>query len=167
MGTGAGQIVDDGDFTTIAQSSSERPIGRLVQSVAQALADNTQVAVTYAAEDWDTHGFHSTVTNNTRVTPNVPGYYRFYVTTSYEGQTTPVLSDVLLRKNGSIAIAPGDRGPGLTATFLQSCTAQIEMNGTTDYVEHITRQDSAGSDNTVVSFQWTSVMEWEKVRDLA
>lgn len=167
MGLGAGQIADDGDFTTIAESSSQRPIGRLVASGTQALADNTQVAIQYSTEDWDTHGFHSTVTNNSRVTPNVSGYYRVWVTTFFDLQTTPVVSDTNVRKNGSSNLAPASRGVGQTVAFSQDCTVEVEMNGTTDYFEHVARQDSAGADSTNQSSQFSSVMEWAKTRDLA
>lgn len=166
MGTGAGQIVDDADFTIISESSATRPHGRLVASGTQALADNTQVAVQYSTEDWDSHGFHSTVTNNSRVTPNVPGYYRVWVTTFFDPQTTPVVSDTNIRKNGSSNVAPANRGVGQAVAFSQACTAEVEMNGTTDYFEHVCRQDSAGADSTNQSSQFSSVMEWEKVRDL-
>jgi hypothetical protein len=170
MGTGAGQLIEDADWDSIEQSSSERPIGRLVASSSQALADNTQVAVTWASEEIDTHNFHSTSVNTSRVTPTVPGVYEVRGTGFFEAQATPNPtggSDVTIRKNGSTMIPPAWRFvPPATFAFSGMTTVLVEMNGSTDYFELMLRQDSAGADNTNSSVQYTSVLEWKKVRDL-
>ena len=166
MGTGPGQIVDDTDFSGISASGSTKPIGRLVASGTQALADNTDVAITFSVEDFDTHGFHSTSSNTSRVTPTVSGYYRFWGTVYFASQTTPVVSEARLRKNGSSNLAPAWRAVPSTVAFSASFTLQIDMNGTSDYIEMIGKQDSAGANNTNQSFQFSSVLEWERIRDL-
>lgn len=166
MGTGPGQIVYDDDWSAIEESSSQRPVGRLVASGTQALADNTDVAITFPAEEFDSHGFHSTSSNTSRVTPNVPGYYRFWGTVFFDILATPVTSETRFRKNGSSNLAPADRKPGQTIASSLSTTVMVDMNGTTDYIELIGKQDSAGADSTNQSSQFSSVLEWEKVRDL-
>lgn len=166
MGTGPGQIADDEDFSAIEQSSSGRPIGRLVAVGTQALADNTDVAITFSAEDYDTDGFHSTSSNTSRITPNLPGYYKFKGTVYFAPQTTPVVSEARFRKNASSNLAPADRKAGQTVAFSLYTEVTIDFNGTTDYIELIGKQDSAGASATNQSSQFSSVVEWEKVRDL-
>jgi len=73
--------------------------------------------------------------------------------------TTPASRTTYVRKNGTTAIAPGPRDAGGALTSSKECTALVSMNGTTDYVELIGQQDSAGAVNTVVSSQQASVFE--------
>ena len=153
----------------IIRGTLNRPTGRMVASAAQALADNTQVAILFAAEDFDSANFHSTSSNTSRVTPSKAGQYRFTATGFFEAQTaTTVVSDVNIRFNGATNLAPGARVgvPPAGQAFSLSCTVLIEMNGTTDYIELIMRQDSAGADNTNQSIQVSSALEWEYVREL-
>jgi len=166
MGLGAGQIAEDADFTAIDATTDSKPIGRLVASGTQTLNDNVETAITFSAEEIDTHGFHSTVSNTSRVTPNVAGYYRFYGSVFFASLTTPVTAEGRLRKNGTDNIAPAHRGPGYTVASSGPTTAIIAMNGTTDYVELIARQDSAGNSSTNQSIQFSSVLEWEYIRGL-
>lgn len=154
------------DVQEARDASADKPLVRLVQTAAQALADATQVAVTFTSEEIDTHGFHDSGTNTSRITPTVAGYYRFSGTAFFEAQSTPVVSDVNIRKNGATNIAPAGRYLGAGQTFALACTAIVSMNGTTDYVELVARQDSVGADNTNVSLQFSSVFECEYLRPL-
>ena len=143
------------------------PLVRLVATAVQALADNTAVALTFAAEEIDTHGFHSTVTNTSRVTPTVAGYYEVTGTVFFEAQTTPVVSSAWIRKNGTDnKPAAGRDVPGAQAFSLHTGATLISMNGTTDYVELMAQQDSAGADNTNQSIQFSSVLEVKYVSAL-
>lgn len=162
----AGQIVDEDDMAAIEAASTQKNIGRLVASGTQALADNTTVAITFSTEEFDTGGFHSTVTNNSRVTPTVAGYYRFHGAVWFEAQTTPVTSAAFFRMNGSAVLAPADRDTPGAAAQSRATTVLQPFNGSTDYIELCAVQDSAGADNTNQSNQFSSVMEWEYVREL-
>jgi hypothetical protein len=155
----------DDDVSTIVTGLS-KPIGKAVQGTSQTLADNTFTAITLGTEDFDTHNFHSTSSNTSRVTPTVAGYYRFSGTVSFESQTTGVGIDVHFRKNGTTELTPTVRIPGTSTIAAQQVTVLIPCNGSTDYVELMARQDSAGSDNTQVSLPITSVVEWEYSRPL-
>lgn len=166
MGLGAGQIVLDTDLAAIVAGTTDKPIGRLVASGTQALADNTRTSITFTAEEIDTDGFHSTSVNTSRITPTKAGYYRFYGTVFFEAQTTPSISDCNFRKNGTTSLAPAGRAQGYTQAFSLSTTCVQDFNGTTDYIELQALQDSAGADNTNQSVQFSSVVEWEFVRDL-
>lgn len=153
----------------IIRGTLNRPSGRLVASGAQALADNTQVAILFSTEVFDSENFHSTSSNTSRVTPSKPGQYRFSATGFFEAQAaTTIFSDVNFRFNGTTHLAPAERvgvPPALQA-FSLACTVLIEMNGTTDYIELMMRQDSNGADNTNQSVQYSSVLEWEYIREL-
>ncbi len=172
MGTAAGQILEDADLTALKQASSEKPIGRITVSGGQNIAHNSYTALIFNTEDIDTHGQHDLVTNTTRVTPNVPGVYRFHGTLSIGGRTDFSFVEVTVRPNGGTPIAPSTRDrPPLTdaATTLQyGTTALVECDGSTDYVEIVARQVNAASavQITAQSVHLTCSMEWEKIRDL-
>jgi hypothetical protein len=151
----------------IWRASAGKPIGRIVASGTTALADNTQVAVPFSAADViDTHGQHDPTTNNTRVTPNVEGYYRFDGTAFIDGLSTGVSFDASFRLNGSTNLAPGGRQIGSAQVTSVSTTVIQSMNGSTDHVELMARQDSAGADATAQSVQFSSVIQWEFLRPL-
>lgn len=161
-----GDVIYAADINAILNATTQKPIGRAVQSVAQALADATFVAITFTTEEYDTGNFHDNSTNTSRVTPTLAGYYQFVGTVSFEGTSTPVAVDVHIRKNGSSSVPGTTRNLGATTILGQQVTATVAMNGTTDYVELMGRQDSAGADNTQVNLPITSVLEWEYVRPL-
>jgi hypothetical protein len=147
------------------------PLGRIVATGTQSLADNTQTAIAFSdTDDIDTHNFHNPASNNTRVTPTVAGYYRFYGSFWAASMTSPTSIDVNFRKNGSTNLAPGPRrAGGGAASWISSsieCSCLVSMNGTTDYIELVGRQDSSGAVNTAQSLQFSSVIEWEYKRPL-
>jgi hypothetical protein len=170
VGLAAGQIALDTDFTGISQASNAKPAGRLVQTVAQAgFANNTLTPLTFTTEDLDTHNFHNNVTNNSRVTPTVPGWYRVFAAASLVGNTDFTAVEVTIRANGGFSTAPAFRiQPGTTAgTIVIQCSALILCNGTTDYFEGITRtlRSGSGTGSTAISIQFASVLEWTFERD--
>ena len=157
--------VEVGDLVTAEMLglALDPPRGRISASGTQALADATQVAIAFTVEDIDSDGQHDTVTNNSRVTPNVAGTYRFFGTGFMDGLATGVSFDCNLRKNGSTNLAPGARTVGSAQVTGINCTVLVDMNGTTDYIELMLRQDSAGADVTTQSAQFTCVLEWQLV----
>ncbi len=154
------------DILALVQASSGKPLVRLVQAVAQSIADNTVTALTFSTEDLDTHGFHSTSSNTSRITPTVAGYYRLhgvYLTTYPSSLAT---MGAAIGKNGS-AQAPWARGnPNLGGSRTSEVTAILSANGSTDYFELLAYQDSAGSANTAVGGAFSSVFECEFLRPL-
>jgi len=172
----AGDPVESADITGIADYTTSKPLVRLVVNGTQSIPDNTQTAIQFAgADDIDTHGFHDPASNNTRITPTVAGYYDArgtYFTATLSSCTT---MDCNIRKNGSSNLAPAARfggAAGHTVTtsgtpstigtgnaFAASCQALVSMNGSTDYVELIVRQDSAGAINANASSQFSSAFE--------
>lgn len=142
-------------------AGSTFPMVRLTQTVAQSIASATSVALTFTTEDLDPSGFHDPVTNNSRITPTVAGWYRFTGTYFTAAMTTPTQRQIFFRKNGAGAVAPGARDAGAALTASIATTSLIQMNGTTDYVELVVQQSSAGAVNTSVASQQSSVFECE------
>lgn len=143
------------------------PLGRMVQTVAQSIPDATITALSFTTEDFDTHGFHDNATNNTRITPNVAGYYEFTGVYYSQAFTTLANMDAFWRKNAVAAgVASGYRGNsgGIAQSAPASCIQA--MNGSTDYVELCAFQDSAGATNTNVSARFSSYAEWKYLRPL-
>lgn len=159
-------------YWTDVDEAIEPPCGRLVQTVAQTgVANNTSTALTFTTEDLDTHNFHSTSVNTSRVTPTVAGWYMVRGGGSFTGQTDFTGIEIFIRKNGSSGIPPATRLPhqGTTAsTAVIQCSALVECNGTTDYFEACFRlnRSGAGNGSTVISSQFASTLEWIYVRPL-
>lgn len=142
------------------------PIGRLQQATNQNVPDATLTALTWTTEAIDTDGQHDPVTNTSRITPNLAGYYRFDVCYYSEAAATPANMDVSVRKNGTGTIASGNRVVGATIANSVSGWTMLDMNGDTDYVEFLAFQDSAGAELTNVSSRFTSFCTWQYLRPL-
>lgn len=170
----AGEELPAALLEALAATTITKPIGRLIQQPAsQALADNTAVALTFGTGStvYDTaaSAFHSEVTNNTRVTPTIAGYYRFTGVAFFETEATPVVASANFRFNGTTNLAAAWRA-GTASVGLQAFSGltqvTIAMNGSSDYVELMALQDSAGADNTNTSVHFSSTLEWEFIRSL-
>jgi hypothetical protein len=168
----AGEPVFISDIARMLAASSERPICRCLATSTQNIPDATLTPLAFGAEDFDTHGFHDPVTNNSRITPTVAGYYRFAGTYFNGPRTDFVTVDASFRKNGATSMAPADRRTFSTAATqvsqAMSCsaTAIIYCNGTTDYVELMAFQDNAAgvANTTNQSARFSSVFECEFIR---
>jgi hypothetical protein len=168
MSLAAGQIVDEDDLEQVADSSSKKPLVRLVQFTAQSIPNATTTALTFGAssEDIDTNGFHDLVTNNTRVTPTIPGYYRVSVTYAATANTATQLFAVVA-KNGLLIQPLVRQTPAATSAAKSvSASAIVSLNGSTDYVEGMCNQNSGGALLTQTSGSVNSVLEVEFLRPL-
>lgn len=168
MGFGAGQIVLDVDLSGLISKTYQKPVGRLIQQVAQSMPLTTQTGFTFAggSEDIDTHNQHSTAANTSRITPTVPGYYKFRAVAFFASSGAGAMQQVVFRKNGSTSLAPAWRGaPPLAGTWSSGLIEVTQpMNGTTDYMEFTCVMGTALA--TTVSVQFSSTVEWEYIRDL-
>lgn len=128
----AADVDDLGDYTIRA------PLVRLIQQAAQSIPHNTNTAATFGAssEDIDTHGFHDTASNTSRITPTVAGYYLLtgcYVTVAAADYTNIGCS---IFKNGASAGIWDRRGPNVTNVVKTAyCDAILSANGSSDYFE--------------------------------
>lgn len=167
MGLGAGQIALDTDFAAVEAASSEKPVVQIYLAAPQSIPDNTLTALSFGAENLDSHGFHSTTVNPTRVTPTIAGIYRVYASLFLAGRTDYATVKLVTRKNGA-ELAPcaswGNLDNAVTHGF--SYTGLVVMNGTTDYVEICVQQDNTA--NVAVNAEATNpritLMEMEFVR---
>lgn len=118
----------------------------------QSLVTSTATAITFDGEIVDDISGHSTSVNPSRYTPNVPGYYACWgivvlpATGAYDFLAQ-------FRKNGNLVV--GAAPYGSTRTFASGFTAvtaqagaTLSMNGTTDYIELWTNQNSGGPIST-------------------
>jgi len=144
----------------------EIPLGRMVQAVAQSIPDAVITPLTWTTEDFDTHNFHDPVTNNSRVTPNIAGYYEIWGEYYSAAPVTPANLDAFIRKNGAGSIPSGNRGNDGALAQSRGFHCMMTFNGTTDYFEICAFQDSAGATNTNVSARFTSYVEWKYLRPL-
>lgn len=168
MSLAAGQVANESDIQDIKDASSEKPIVKLIQSVAQTITDNAADAAltfTTGSTDIDTHSFHSETTNTARIVPTIAGIYRFSGTMVLAAITTAVTIGAVIAKNGA-AQAPRSRvGPNATAVQRTiSVTTILSMNGTTDYAELLGFQDSSGNVATTVGSSFASTFECEYLR---
>lgn len=173
MSAVAGGLVQSADITAVTALTTARPLVRLIQQSAQSLTTATNTALTFGSgsEDIDTHNFHDPSTNTSRVTPTAAyaGYYRVTGTVWF---ATAVMNDqqyqLFVGKNGAI-IPPGSRARHNSTTTTQrsiSTSSMVSANGTTDYFEIITVQNTGVSLNTQIGGGINSVMEVEFLRPL-
>lgn len=171
-------IVSDGDdidaapINRLAAGSIEKPTGRIRQTVAQTgITNNTITAVTMDTEDWDDGGYHSTVTNTSRVTPTKAGLYLVTGGIAYTGQTDYSGVEAIWRKNGSTTYPPATRHSSLSTTsgtiVVPAAPIQIRCDGVSDYFELCMRaaRSGAGTTSLVVSSFFASALEWQFVKE--
>lgn len=168
MSTFSGAIVEEDDFTTVEQSSSEKPLVKLVPSATTSLGDNSETPVSFGSTEIDTDSFWS-AGSPTRITPTVEGYYRLSGVVMFASRTDYVIIGGAFAKNGSVQIprvriAPGTAGGARTVSLSTILTA----NGSTDYFELMAVQDnSAGATSTTsASGSFSSSFECEFLRPL-
>lgn len=162
----------DNAFWSDVARALDPPMGRLLQTTVQSgIASAAATAATFGAgsEDLDTHGFHDTAVNTSRVTPNVAGWYRVNGGVALAGATDYTSIEVRVRKNGATNLAPATKyssGAG-SLTQVAVASALVSCNGSGDYFELVFQANkTAGTVATVISSQYTTVLEWEYVRPL-
>lgn len=156
----AGDQIEASDITDLEDLTIRKPMVRLTQAAVSSVPNNSGTALSFTTEEFDQYGFHDAVTNNTRITPTIAGWYRFhgtYFSSTFGGAG---LMACYMRKNGS-TIPPGNRMQVGTSPVSPSvnCSALIEMNGSSDYVELVALQASGASLNTAISAYIASSFE--------
>ena len=112
---------------------------------AQTISNNTQTAITWSNEYFDTDAFHSTVTNTSRFTipSGKDGKYLFTATARFVANSTGIRSWTYY-KNGSSAMQPGcmnAMSSGGSATVAVYATSLVAG----DYIELFCFQTSGGN----------------------
>lgn len=167
----SGDPIAASDISGITAYTTAKPLVRITANATQSIANNSQTALQFASEDIDTHGFHDNVTNNSRITPSVAGYYRFKATYFTGGRVDYTTIDVCIAKNGT-SFAPAERKSFSTAATQVSnalsvqAEAILSANGSTDYFEALAFQQNAAAvaQLTNQSQRFTCIFEAEFIR---
>ena len=166
-----------GDFVTSASYNAlgnsglafalNVPIATLYQNTIQSLGTSANTAITLDGESLDTYGGHSTSTNNSRYTAQVPGYYMVFGVITFAYNSGGGWRVCTIAKNGSVTSVPGGFGiyqaTGTTnALSFAHSVAIVQMNGTGDYVEIYADQNSGVAINTAVAatIQQSAMTVW-------
>jgi hypothetical protein len=108
----------------------------------QTAATNTQVKILFANERFDTNNNFASST----FTPTVAGYYNFSAAVCWTLATNNVAIYVSLVKNGTVVATVSTTST--SGTYPGASVSQvIYMNGSTDYVEVYSQQNSGSSTN--------------------
>lgn len=142
-----------------------KPIVRLIQASAQNIIENTLVALQWQGtiDDVDTHNFHNPASNNSRITPNVAGYYSVNFTFYPALASTYTMMGAAVGKNGGPIHGRVRQafvtGGASTAKGIQCSVSNIFMNGTTDYFEGLGEQASGSTRTTLIAGSTTSCID--------
>lgn len=121
------------------------PACRVRRTSDQSVPDNTNTAITFDAERWDTDSMHSTVTQTSRITINTAGLYMVTgeVAFASAGSATRLLS---VRLNGSTEIV---RTQGVFNLAAHLTVATVYKFAAADYIEMIAYQATGGPVNVL------------------
>lgn len=152
----------------LADYTANKPMVRLVQASSQSLTSGAETAITFGTGStvWDTNNFHSETSNNSRVIPNIAGYYTVRGTTYFSADSDYTILQVQPRVNGSNYATAQRLVKASTATSdivqaLGFIASSVLVNGTTDYIEMMAAQTNAGgsAEATFVNSTSASVLE--------
>lgn len=125
-----------------------------VQSIPTGLV--TPTVVNFNAELFDVSGWHDTVTNIGRYTPQVPGYYRFSWNVKASGAPAAATAwKTVLRKNAA-DYADGVVGyqTGAAEAVSSGGSASAQANGTTDFFEVAILHNEGVARNIAAQANW-------------
>lgn len=116
---------------------------RVFNSAAISIANNTDTALTFDSERWDTDAMHSTSANTGRLTVVTAGKYLVFGTLQYANSA---LGDraVIIRLNGATVIARQRTPATITKNHDFMVAAHYDL-AVGDYVELMASQDSGGA----------------------
>jgi hypothetical protein len=107
----------------------------ILENSSVSLTNNVTTSIPYPSEILDPLNWHDNSTNNTRITPNIAGYYlvTIVINNVSVGLTRALTA---LFKNGAVTTIPiAFDGPGTIDDFTAS--GYVTANGTTDYFEQV------------------------------
>ncbi len=151
LAVGANDTILTADSSTAtglkwAAASAPAFVGvRVFNTTNQSIATGTFTAITMNSETYDTDGFHSTVTNTSRITipSGKAGYYLFIANQAFAANATSWRAIVLRKNNSEFVSSYTDYAGGTTGT-VQTISNIINL-AEGDYVELFSRQNSGGN----------------------
>ena len=123
------------------------PSCRANRTTTQSIADITWTAVSFtAADSWDTDSFHSTVSNQSRLTvpSGLGGKYLIVASVPWANHTNG-WRDLSIRANGSTGLTTARVGTGVANPYPISTITTIEQLAAGTYVEVIVWQNSGAA----------------------
>lgn len=133
-------------LAAMADSSGNPPRSFAYQTTGTYLTNTVAREVALQAEEGDAWDMHSSGAN-TRITPTVAGRYTFSGQVGFATNSASGGRYAGIRLNGSTL-----RGYNMTAAvnlnMSVQASAELDMNGTTDYVELVAYQNSGADMNT-------------------
>lgn len=148
MSVAGGQIITAADMNRALRGGPERPFCVVRNTVVTSVTNNSvATALPWDTETRDTHGWHDNVTNNSRITPNIPGWVEVKSIIHFAGNATGRRSAVLKLNAGTAyygEIKAATSASGVSAINVR----EFEVNGSTDYLQTFAFQDSGGALNT-------------------
>ena len=138
-----GQTFYSGDRNQLFQESARTSTCRVYHSIIQSILDNTATALAFDSTVFDTDGMHDTITNNSRITIQSPGYYLIGANIVFAVSSVG-FRDLRIRLNGSINIANTKVVPPSTAATQMNINTLFKLNQG-DYLEVQVQQNSGAA----------------------
>ena len=146
LASGVGNLVTVPSVTGTAMVSGNMPAFSAYLSGNQSISNNTLTKVTFQSEEFDTANAYDNSTNY-RFQPLVAGYYFMTSHLFYNLGVSSIIIWNYLYKNGSLIKQFNGGGTNSAGYFRNELNALVYMNGTTDYLEVYTQQNSGSSQN--------------------
>jgi hypothetical protein len=143
-----------GSVLTASELNNAIPLC-ILENTSQNVPSGVNTAVTFATEVLDPLNWHSTVTNNTRITPNIAGFYLVTMQmndVNGAGQTRAALS---LTKNGAEITGVRIRMDTTGEDDDFALAGYVQCNGTTDYLEMNVLQNNSGGVSRTITARFT------------
>jgi hypothetical protein len=146
------------DGTAWATVAVTTPSFSAVQTATQSIPTGVWTAVTFDTEDRDTHSGHSTVTNTSRYTIPVSGWYQVSGRVAFNNSSTSGSRGARIHKNGNIVTGAATIvGASTLPTVPQVDRKMALVAG--DYIEIVAGQNSGSSISTINAFESASTFE--------
>lgn len=158
----AAEVLSDTNLENKVMKQQGKPFVVVHRTGTQSIANNTDVAIQWDAEDLDTDTMHDNSTNNTRLTATTAGYYRVHANYGAAGNATGT-RDIFFRVNGSGTTPYKAReipGTGTADAYVSSGGPLHVALSASDYVEVMVRQTSGGALNTTGANTMHAALEW-------
>lgn len=123
-----------------------RQFVHVTKTSGQSINNNSFTKVTYQTEVYD----DSNVYSSNRMTPTVAGKYLVVASVSYDDSVASDFLTSSIYKNGSQVAADSNECVASNTNSALS-SAYVNINGSTDYLEHFTRQVNAATTDRTLS----------------
>jgi len=149
--TSSGLVVTpDNSGNVLLQYNGQSAPAFSAQLSTTSVPNTTWTKVTYGTENFDTNSNYA----SSRFTPTVAGYYQINANLRYANSIGGTVLQMAIYKNGSLyTLVSNGVSTGVTRAL---CAATLlYCNGSTDYVEIYTYQNSGSTENTDAADYYT------------